>query len=168
MSNIIPFEAGAKLPAYLANKTALSAINRDVVSAGATFPVLSIKGKVFTLVKDGEKKVLTRPDEPDEVLQNISLSVIRANTKSRVFYAKAYTEGESDGAKPSCFSNDGVAPSADASEPQSKKCQICPRAVWGGKEGGKGTECSTNTRLAVADPQHIEEPIPPEGTASIA
>jgi hypothetical protein len=172
MSNIIPFGNGAALPAYLANKAALASINRDVVSASASFPVLSIKGKVFTLSKDGEKKVLMREDEPDEVMQNITLTVVRANTKSRVFYAKAYVEGESDGAVPSCFSNDGIAPSPEAQEPQSKKCQICARAVWGGKSGGVGTECSMNTRLAVADPSHIEDPfllrVPPASRKAFA
>lgn len=158
MSNIILFGADAKLPAYMANKTALSAINRDVVGQGASFPVLSIKGKVFTLVRDNEKKVLMRDDDPDEVLQNITLTVIRANTKSRVFYAKAYVEGESDGAKPTCFSNDGAVPDAMALDKQAAKCALCPHAIWGSKDGTKGTECSTNTRLAVADPAHVDDP----------
>ena len=91
MSSIIPFNAGAGLPAYLRNKTADTSINKDV-ARGASFPTLSIKGKVFTLVKDNERKVLTRPDDPDEVLQSINLSVLRANTKSRVYYAKSYSE----------------------------------------------------------------------------
>lgn len=150
-TNIIPFDGSAKLPAYLANRaTRVSTINQDILGSGPTFPVLSIKGKVFTLVKGKEKKVLTRADDPDEVLQSINLTVVRANTKSRVFYAKAYTEGESDGAKPTCFSGDGVAPAAGAAEPQSKKCAICPQNVWGVRDG-KGTACSQNTRLAVMD-----------------
>lgn len=159
MSNIILFGAsGATLPAYLANRaTRTSKINQDILgSGGSQFPVLSIKGKVFTLVKGKEKKVLTRPDDPDEVLQNINLTVVRANTKSRVFYAKAYTEGESDGAKPTCFSGDGVAPDASSTEPQAKKCQGCPQNVWGVRDG-KGTACSTNTRLAVIDPDNEGE-----------
>lgn len=159
MSNIILFGAsGATLPAYLANRaTRVSKINQDILGAGGSqFPVLSIKGKVFTLVKGKEKKVLTRPDDPDEVLQNINLTVVRANTKSRVFYAKAYTEGESDGAKPTCFSGDGVSPDPTSAEPQAKKCQGCPQNIWGVRDG-KGTACSTNTRLAVIDPDNEGE-----------
>ena len=68
MSNIIPLSNGAKLPAYLANRANLVGINADVARSGAAFPVLSIKGKVFTIVKDGERTVMTRPDDPDEVL----------------------------------------------------------------------------------------------------
>lgn len=157
MSNLIPFDGSAKLPAYLANRaTRVTTINKDVVGSGPSFPVLSIKGKVFTLVKGTEKKVLTRADDPDEVLQSINLTVARANTKSRVFYAKAYTEGDSDGAKPTCFSTDGVGPDASSAEPQSKKCQGCPQNVWGVRDG-KGTACSQNTRLAVIDPETMSE-----------
>lgn len=159
MSNIILFTEGAKLPAYMQNKTALIAVNADVAT-GSSFPTLSIKGKVFTLVKDKQRKILTRPDDPDEVLQNINLAVVRANSKARVFYAKAYSEEDSEGAKPTCYSGDGVAPASDAAEPQAKKCQLCPHAVWGSKAGetGKGTACGVNTRLAVVDPDNPGDP----------
>lgn len=159
-SNIVLFGAeGAKLPAYLANRKELAHINADVASA-AGFPVLSIKGKVFTLVKGKERKILTRPDDPDEVLQNINLTVVRANKNARVFYAKVYSEDDAEGAKPTCYSPDGVAPAADAAEPQAKKCQACKHSVWGSKAGdtGKGTACSVNTRLAVVDPESVGEP----------
>ena len=141
MSNIVPFSSAA-LPAYLQNRKALSAINADVATASG-FPVLSIKGKVFTLVKGKEKKVLTREvDGEQETLQSMSLSVVRANKNARVFYMKAYSEDDAEGAKPTCYSGDGVAPAADSAEPQAKKCQLCPHAVWGSKAGdtGKGTD----------------------------
>jgi hypothetical protein len=163
MSAIIPLTAGAQLPAYLAKRNELAAaINAEVVTA-AGYGVLSIKGKVFTLVKDKEKKILTRPDDPDEVLQSLHLTVIRANTKSRVFYAKAYVEGtEGEAGKPDCYSRDGVTPAEDAREPQAKKCQVCPHAVWGSKASSdgaavKGTACTVNTRLAVVDPDQLEK-----------
>lgn len=161
MSAIVTLSAGAKLPAYLQNRAALASINADVISGGLGFPVLSIKGKVFTLVKDGERKVLTRADDPDEVLQSINLAVVRANTKNRVFYAKAYVEGsEGEAAKPDCYSNDGVTPAADARSPQAKKCQICPHSVWESKRNpdgsaAKGTACTVNTRLSVVDPDRV-------------
>ena len=170
--NIIPFDGASKLPAYLANRAERTTkLNKDIVGSGPSFPVLSIKGKVFTLVKGTEKKVLTRDDDPDEVLQSINLTVVRANTKSRVFYAKAYTEGESDGAKPTCFSTDGVEPDAASAEKQSKKCAVCPQNVWGVRDG-KGTACTQNTRLAVIDPVNQSEPfllrVPPASRKGFA
>lgn len=172
MANIIPFDGSSKLPAYLANRAERTTnLNQDIVGAGPSFPVLSIKGKVFTLVKGTERKVLTRADDPDEVLQSVNLTVVRANVKSRVFYAKAYVEGESDGAKPTCFSNDGVEPDATAAEKQAKKCAVCPQNVWGVRDG-KGTACSQNTRLAVIDPAAKSEPfllrVPPASRKGFA
>ena len=43
-----------------------SKINAEVMSGGAKFPSLSIKGKVFTLVKDDSRKVLTRKITDDD------------------------------------------------------------------------------------------------------
>lgn len=156
MSSIVPFAAGAKLPAYLTNRVkGISAINSDIVTH-QSYPVLSIKGKVFTLVKGKEKKVLMREDDAEEVRQTLNLTVIRANTKSRVFYAKAYSEGaEGDDARPDCYSADSIAPGLDAKAPQAKKCQLCPHAVWGTGNNGVGTSCSVNTRLAVVDADSV-------------
>lgn len=156
MSSIIPFAAGNKLPAYLTNRVkGISAINSDIVTH-QSYPVLSIKGKVFTLVKGKEKKVLMREDDAEEVRQSLNLTVVRANTKSRVFYAKAYAEGaEGDDARPDCYSADSVSPGTDAKAPQAKKCQLCPHAVWGSGNNGVGTKCSVNTRLAVVDADSV-------------
>ena len=158
MSDIVPFNS-SQLPAYLQNRKALSAaINKDVVTA-AQFPTLSIKGKVFTLVRDNERKVMMNPNEPDEVLQSIQLNVLRANAKNRVYYAGSYVEGDST--PPTCQSRDGITPIATAPEPQAKKCAICPHSVWGSKmkddgTAGEGTECTVNTRLAVTAPDDLK------------
>lgn len=162
MSAIVPFNFA--VPA-VATARRVSKINQDVMTGGASFPVISIKGKVFTLIKDNERKVLTRAitDEDGNVehmpIAALSLVVARANSKSRVYYAGAYVEGDSDGAKPTCFSHDGLAPDANADKPQSNNCQICPHAVWGSKPAmpgmeAKGTACSVNTRIAVVDPKY--------------
>lgn len=158
MSAIIPFSAGAKLPAYLQNKAAFAAINKEVAT-GAMYTTLSIKGKVFTLVRDNERRVMTRADDEDEVLQSLTLTAVRANKDGRTFYAKAYDEEESKAARPTCFSYDGVAPDATAETPQAKKCAACKHNVWGDTPNGKGTACSQNTRLAVIDPEKIGEPM---------
>lgn len=156
MSAIVPF-AGGSLPAYMKNAKVLAAkVNKDV-AVGSSFPSLSIKGKVFTLVKDNERKIMMRADDPDEVMQSINLAIVRANTKARVFYDKDYVDGESDGARPACSSGDGITPYANVPNPQAKKCAVCPHAVWGTGREGNGTRCSVNTRLAVADPEKLDE-----------
>ena len=163
MSNAITLFAGASailqdlkvgLPAYLADektRTELAAYNDDV-SSGQQFPTLSIKGKVFTLNKDGERKRLMKNE--DEVLQTIQVTVVRANPNARVFYAGEYVEGtEGEAARPDCYTNDGTVPASDARDPQSPKCAICPRAVWGTGNRGEGTACTVNTRLAIVAPE---------------
>ena len=163
MSNAITLFAGASailqdlkvgLPAYLSDektRAELAAYNDDV-SIGQQFPTLSIKGKVFTLNKDGERKRLMKNE--DEVLQSIQVTVVRANPNARVFYAGEYVEGtEGEAARPDCYSNDGVAPASDARDPQSHKCAVCPHAVWGTGNRGEGTACTVNTRLAIVAPE---------------
>lgn len=163
MTAIIPFSGGT-VPAYLkkADKSKAAAINADVVT-GAAFPHFSIKGKVFAIVRDGIRTVLKNPNDPDETAQSIVVSVLRANMKSRVFYAKRFVEGDSEGTRPTCYTYDGEAPAPDAAEPQAKKCQLCPHAVWGSRESedgsaSRGTACSSNARLAVATTDKLDEP----------
>ena len=161
MSNVTLFASAsaimqdlkAGLPSYMtddAERAKLASYN-DIVS-GQNFPVLSIKGKVFTLNKDGESKRLMRNE--DEVLQSIQVTVVRANPNARVYYSGQYVEGaEGDAARPNCYSNDGQAPAADARDAQSHKCAVCPHAVWGTGQNGTGTACTVNTRLAIVAPE---------------
>lgn len=158
--NIVPFESN-KLPAYLVDAKDILDINKEVVRAAA-FPVMSIKGMKFTLVQDGVKKVLTKPDDPDEVAQSIGVVFLRANLHSKTFYMKKYAEGESDGARPDCYSYDGVAPSPNAANPQAKKCAVCPHNQWGSRVGdgdgvgeGKGKACQDNARIAISAPDNL-------------
>lgn len=162
--NIIPFEQFAPATTGAANPLAKKflSINSDVHQA-AQHATLSIKGKKFTISKDGLKKTLTKVDEEGETvnIQAISLTVLRANMKSRAYYSTAFDDEKSEGQRPTCQSFDGIAPDASSLEPQAKKCQICPHAVWGSKTGdlenGKGTACAQKVRLAVAAPDKPEE-----------
>ena len=155
---LVPFESQSNLPAYLTSDADLLDINKEVVRAAA-FPVMSIKGMKFTHVQDGVKKVLTKPDDPDEVAQSIGVVFLRANMHAKTFYAKKYSEGDSDGARPDCYSYDGVAPSANSASPQAKKCAICPHNQWGARvsETGeaKGKACQDNARLAISTPDNM-------------
>lgn len=163
MTAIIPFDFST--PAVRGARRPTS-INAEVMSAGANFPVISIKGKNFAIVKDGERQLLTRRVTAEDgtieelPVTALSMAVVRANIKSRAFYAKGYTDGESDGQKPTCFSHDGVQPDAGAAEPQHSNCAACPHAAWGTKMSsdgtGKGTACSPRTRAAVASPTDLK------------
>ena len=174
MSNIIPFES-SNLPAYLKGFD-VSTLNADLTAHASSggFPVISIKGKVFAVVRDGERKVLPNPKDPDSPATAIDVVLLKANKgTSKVFYAKGYTEG-GEAAKPDCFSNEGVKPDASVEKPQSKSCGTCPHNQWGSKigdNGGKGKACQDSVRLAVATANQLNEPyllrVPPASIRSL-
>jgi hypothetical protein len=160
MSNIIPFD-GDNLPAYLKTAEA-SDVNNDLTAhAGGGFPVISIKGKIFTIVRDGERTVLPNPKDPDSAATSIEVVMLKVNKgTSKVWYAKGYTEG-SEAIKPDCFSNDGIKPDSQVDEPVSKSCAVCPNNQWGSKiseQGSKGKACQDSVRMAVATPDRINDP----------
>ena len=174
--NIIPFEGNKNLPAYLKNFD-IGQLNADLTAhAGGGFPVISIKGKVFAISKDGERQVLPNPKDPDSPATSIDVVLIKANKgTSKVFYLKGYDPKESEGAKPDCFSSDGVSPSADSQNPQAKKCSSCPHNQWGSriteKGASKGKACSDTVRVAVAPAGQINDAmllrIPPASIKSL-
>lgn len=157
MSNLIPFE-GSTLPAHISQFEA----NADDLTAGVgqSYPVISIKGKVFHLVRGEERTLIKRPGEKGPAA-SLEVVILRANPHlSKVYYASGYTEGSD--AKPDCYSNDGVKPAADAENPQAKNCATCPHNQWGSRiteNGKKGKACADSRRIAVAVPGHINEPM---------
>lgn len=161
MSNIIPFDSG-NLPAYLRSAEGAD-INDDLTAhASAGFPVLSIKGKTFSVSRGGERTVLMNPKDPDSVASSLELVILKANKgTSKVFYIKGYVEG-AEATKPDCFSNDGTKPDASVDKPQAKSCAVCPKAQWGSKisdDGRKGKACQDSVRIAVAAPDAINDPM---------
>ena len=159
MSNIIPFES-ASLPAFLQETFGLT--NDLLVSGGGGYPTVSIKGKVFTLKRGDEKTLITDSnDEPARSLEVVILKAGPAGDKlSKVYYASGYTEGSD--AKPLCYSNDGIAPGVNATEPQAKTCATCPKNIWGShvsEDGKKGKACSDSKRLAIAPAGQVNDPM---------
>lgn len=159
MSKLIPFDS-PKVPAAVA--ALFGDVSDELVgnNAGGGFPVISIKGKVFHIVRGDEKTLVTKPGD-DDPAGSIEVVLLRANpNRSKVYYASGYVEGSAD--KPTCYSNSGVAPEADAAEPQAKKCAVCPHNTWGSKiteSGAKGRACADSRRLAVAAVDAVADPM---------
>lgn len=163
MTNIIPFDGSKNLPAYL-KKVNVEELNADLTShAGGGFPVLSIKGKTWAVVRDKERKVLPNPKDPDSPATSVELVLIKASKhKSKVFYLKGYDPNESEGKRPDCYSNNGIAPEADSPAIQSKNCASCKHNQWGAKiteNGKKGKACADTVRMAVAPAGQINDPM---------
>jgi hypothetical protein len=158
MSDLIPFESG-NVPAHIARLFGDS--NEDLtanVSSGG-FPVISYKGKVWHVARGGERTLVTNAD--GEPRSSIDVVILKGNPNiSKIYYAGGYQEGSSD--KPTCYSNNGIEPEADAVAQQATKCAICPHNMWGSRiteSGAKGKECSDSRRLAVAPMADLENPM---------
>lgn len=155
---IVPFKPKA-LAARQASATANNNALMQGVSAGG-FPVVSIKGKVFHIVRADERVLVTKPGE-DDPASSIEVIIVAANVNlSRVYYAKGFEEGNA--AKPDCYSNDGKAPAADSQMPQAKSCATCVHAQYGSKvseNGSKGWACANSRRIAIAMPDNIDDPM---------
>lgn len=162
--NIIPFDGSKNLPAFL-KQVDISALNSDLTShAGGGFPVISIKGKVFAVVRDGEREVLMNPLDPESAATSLDVVLLKANKgTSKVFYLKGYDKDTSEGQKPDCYSGDGIEPAADAQNKQAKKCATCPHNQWGSriseKGATKGKACSDTVRMAVAAAGQLNDPM---------
>ncbi len=178
MANDIEKAVMSQLPAHIRKRMAKQNV-REVVSdltegAGGGFPVLSIKGKVFTVVRGGESTVLMNPKDPDTPASYIDCVLVRANRNiSKTFYLSEYVEGSDN--SPDCSSADGVAPDPGVPSPQSPTCAACPHNQWGSRiteNGKKGKRCADHRRVAVASPDAIEDPmllrVPPTSLKPLA
>lgn len=155
---LIPFDDNTKLPAALA---ALS--DDDDWGSGQVsgFPVISLEGKRFTVIRGDTSEMIMSPNDPEEPASNIEVVILRTHKGvAKTYYEKKYSPGTNE--KPDCYSNDGIEPAADAKSPQSKKCATCDHSKWGSRitdEGKKGKSCSDVKRLAVAATTQLNDPM---------
>ena len=155
--NLVPFEA--QLPAHITALGDQMISADDLIASGGGFPVVSIKGKVFHIARGDTKEMVTRED--GSPASAIEVVILRANPGlSKTYYAQGYEEGAAD--KPTCYSNDGITPGADAQEKQSVKCATCPHNQWGSRiteQSTKAKACADVKRMAVAPIGQLNDPM---------
>lgn len=98
--------------------------------------------------KNGIFRKMVGGEEMGKVKGNLDVVIVSASPKvGRIFYAKAWTP-DADPTAPDCFSNDGIAPDAGATAPQSSRCDSCGQNIKG---SGQGTSkaCRYSRRIAV-------------------
>jgi len=146
----------ANLPAHLQG-VKVENVFQSAASEGG-FPVISLKGKDFTIVRGGEKEIIT--NEHGDPVRSFEAVIVSVNPKkSKVYYTEDYSDG--DNRAPDCYSHDGIKPAADAETAQCKTCAACPHNIWGSriKNGQKRKACDDNMRLAVAAADQINDPM---------
>lgn len=151
MSNDVTlFDEQQQLPSHLQDMFG----DDSNIDSGAKINSLSIRGKVFRIVYEGEENPIMRYNEETqdkEPVSTVNLIVINQGPfGARVYYGSAYNPDNNEG--PKCFSLDGKKPHASAPEIQSQTCATCPHAVKGSKVTPNGTvttACQLQRRLAV-------------------
>jgi hypothetical protein len=123
----------------------------DAARAGvqASFAVVGYKGRAWRLKYRGEETLLRdaqgRPlPELDVVIVGVAQSI------SKIYYAKAYVEGDDDA--PDCWSIDGIAPNHDAPKKQNPTCADCRHNAWGSRitdAGKRAKSCQDSRRIAI-------------------
>ena len=156
MSNIVP--TNIQVPAHLAAKvgqpSALSQSIASGISAGPSFPRISIKGARFRIIEDGTETVLDTT--------SLDVVIVGANPKlSKTYYAKAWDK-DAEPTAPDCYSLDGTKPHPESTSPQNDVCATCPHNAWGSKKGPQGQDlkaCTDQKRLAVVAADDPDGPV---------
>jgi hypothetical protein len=116
---------------------------------GGGFPVIGIKGKVWSLKYQGETYYFTRDDDGTPLPYLDVVMLVENPNKSKTYYPLGtYTEDAAN--QPTCSSLNGDVPDPGVPIPQSPTCGNCKRNVWTIlPTGNKGQECRDSKRVAV-------------------
>lgn len=144
MSNVVLFKKSA-VPEHLRN-IGVNDLTKALAPGVNNSPLkrISIRGRVFRLVVNGEEMSKNESNSMEVVIVNASKDI------SRSFYAGAY-DPKAEVTSPDCWSADGVTPDASVLKPQHKNCKDCPKNIKGSGAGGSRA-CRFSRRLALALP----------------
>lgn len=137
---------------------------------GATFGVVSIKGKTFSIKHGGTSVPMTVTyNGAVYAAPYFDVVLVKANgALSKTYYRDGYTEGSDT--QPDCWSEDGVNPLApmnqrpidDRTNQPCIDCRMCPMNRFGSKvgsdTGSKGKACADTRKVAIV-------PVLPTGQA---
>jgi hypothetical protein len=152
-----------QLPAFLQDPRLFEDTDKSIAGiGGGQPPLISIRGSKWHL--------LDANGEESQVQQfHLDVIVLAGNEHvSKSYYPGAY-DPNAAATPPTCFSDNGTAPSVQAMTPQSPLCANCPHNAWGSKVTPTGSQvkaCSDSKKLAVV--LATDTPIVVNGAASVA
>ena len=160
------------VPAFLLARTSVRNVAQAAMQGivGAQPPRVSIAGNRFTLFDaagNSRQVTITGQDGRQYVSSSLRCVIIDANQEtSKVFFEGDY-DSVGDNSPPTCFSDNGTAPSSQAAKPQALQCNVCQWNAWGSKINAQGKQvkaCNDKKKLAViipGDPMVYQFQIPP-------
>lgn len=126
----------------------------------APFAVIGYKGARWSVRHRGNTTVLERDDGSFVPFLDVVM-LFAAPHHSKVFYAKAYQDGDDD--VPDCWSTDGIKPDQAAPRKQATICANCKWNEFGSRTnaatGAKGKACADTRRIAVVPYPDLENEI---------
>lgn len=152
-NELIPFDHSGTGTAVVPKH--ISGLAGDVdsnIKSSQSIDQLSIKGKVWRRIVDGEEtKIMEVVDGEQVPRQMINIVVLDVQKgRSRAYYKGSFEDGKN--AAPDCASADGITPDKDIASPCAKTCATCPNSVKGSKITDSGKEvaaCTQYKRLVV-------------------
>ena len=152
MSNeLVVFQEDSGLEMAPQFQTAVAQGLRDDLShgVGGGFAIVSIRAGKFRIKHQGNEIPIT--DDKGDPVGSIEVVLLRANPHlTKQYYEKAFEEGDSSA--PTCYSLDGVRPSAAVEKPQAALCATCPKNAFGSRitpAGKKAKACQDNRKMAI-------------------
>lgn len=139
--------AAFQVPDYIKQAQAVHGGN---IADRVTTNSLMFGNGTWTMSVNGEKKVIQRPNEDGDLenVQMLKVVVLGYNpVRERSYYDGAYNPAAQRA--PDCWAKDGRKPNADVPEPQSKTCEICPKAAKGSNPITGGAACTQHRTLVV-------------------
>jgi hypothetical protein len=161
---MVPIEqAGAMAPAAMRDRMAKgSALTRNYAdNVSDSFPVLSIRGKVFRVRADGQEQAYKDPQtgHPYAYLDVVLVNASRSLAKS--YYTKGFVDGDLN--PPDCWSLDSVRPDPSVVNKVNPTCGDCPMNAFGSRmtpDGKAAKACSDARRIAIVLPHNLTQPEP--------
>lgn len=157
-NQVIPFMQGG-MPAHVA-----ALATESNIEPKSKVPQLSVRGKNFRIVLNGEERLIDKPD-PDNEGERIPVTMLKLiildQNKKR---SRAYYDGGYDPEKPQppiCWSSDSVTPDPTVPQKQAEACASCPKSVKGSKiteQGRAVTACAMNKRLVIIPSHDVNHP----------
>ena len=140
------------LPAYLQNLPKTDRVEQVIGNLGTIAqPYVSIAGGRFTLIDAAGGHLQISKLEIDAVIIDLNPH------KSKVFFGEKNTYNPDNPSPPICWSDNGVAPSVSASQPQNPTCNGCRWDAWGSRISALGSAvkaCNDQQKIAVYVPEY--------------
>ena len=146
------------LPAHLQALVKQNKPSADVASlatAQSSTPRISLRGRMFRFIEDGEEK--SKSNGP------INVHIVGVEPGpgkfTKTWYEKAYSGQAADNSPPDCSSDDGVRPNPWIGRPQHSDCATCPKNMFGSatsRSGKPSKACNDSKRLYVTKENDVE------------